>query len=458
MRALNIFIFFTVICCSACQKNWLNAKPDSQLVVLSTVSDYQTLMDNSQIYLNGSYASEMGGDNYYINPSYLATAVIQDIDFYTWAMNGYGSTHASDWTGAYEVIYGCNTALDGLNKVAKTTENAALWNQVYGTALFFRAYYYYSLAEEYTKPYDSLAAPTNPGVPLRLEADVTVSAGRGTIKQLYDQIFADLVTATSLLPNSQQAFLTRPNKVSGYALLARICLAVGNYASAGNYADSALQYQSTLLDYNSLPIPTSGTILSMPPFAQNPEVIFETNISAFLLFPGYGAIDTALYASYAPNDLRKQIFFNISVDSPLISFIGSYDGVISVFKFAAPAVDEMYLIRAECYARGGNVAMAMSDLNSLLVKRWKTGSFVPYTANSPDDALIQILKERRKELVMRGTRWADLRRLNTDPRFAVTIKRVVNGQTYILVPNSNAYAWPIPDDEILYSGIPQNPK
>jgi len=68
------------------------------------------------------------------------------------------------------------------------------------------------------------------------------------------------------------------------------------------------------------------------------------------------------------------------------------------------------------------------------------------------------LKERRKELLFRGLRWTDLRRLNLDPRFAVTLARNVSGQIYSLPPEDPRYAWPIPDDEIQASGIPQNPR
>jgi hypothetical protein len=136
--------------------------------------------------------------------------------------------------------------------------------------------------------------------------------------------------------------------------------------------------------------------------------------------------------------------------------MGTYGGYNVNTLFTFPAVDELYLIKSECEARLGNVSMAMTDLNTLLVTRWKTGTFIPFTAANADDALPVILTERRKELVMRGVRWTDLRRLNTDARFASTITHVYNGQVYLLPPNDPKYVWPIPDDEILYSGIPQN--
>jgi hypothetical protein len=75
-----------------------------------------------------------------------------------------------------------------------------------------------------------------------------------------------------------------------------------------------------------------------------------------------------------------------------------------------------------------------------------------------EDALRKVLLERRKELVFRAIRWTDLRRLNKDPRFATTLRRVVLGQEYLLPPNDNRYVYPIPTNEIEASGVPQNPR
>ncbi|HTM98670.1 MAG TPA: RagB/SusD family nutrient uptake outer membrane protein, partial [Pedobacter sp.] len=88
--------------------------------------------------------------------------------------------------------------------------------------------------------------------------------------------------------------------------------------------------------------------------------------------------------------------------------------------------------------------------------RYKTGTYLPYTIGNTINVLALILAERRKELICRGTRWMDLKRLNLEPANATTLTRNVNGLTYTLLPNSKRYALPIPDEEILISGLPQN--
>jgi hypothetical protein len=127
-----------------------------------------------------------------------------------------------------------------------------------------------------------------------------------------------------------------------------------------------------------------------------------------------------------------------------------------VALFSGLATDELYLVRAECAARNGNTAAALGDLNALLSKRWKTGTYVPLSAGSAEAALNLIITERRKELAGRLIRWSDLKRLRSDSRFAVTLSRKINGQVFSLTPDSRRYAYPIPFDETSASAIQQN--
>jgi hypothetical protein len=138
-----------------------------------------------------------------------------------------------------------------------------------------------------------------------------------------------------------------------------------------------------------------------------------------------------------------------------IGFKGSYSNYEG--EFSGIATDELYLNRAECFARAGNITNALNDLNTLLIKRYKTGSFVSLTALTASAALVLVLQERRKELVIRFTRWMDIKRLNKEGA-GITIRRLVHGQLYSLSPNDLRYALPIPEDVIALSGIQQNPR
>src|SRR5690606_12084108 len=116
---------------------------------------------------------------------------------------------------------------------------------------------------------------------------------------------------------------------------------------------------------------------------------------------------------------------------------------------------EIYLIKAECEARVGNIATALKTINELLKNRYD-GTFTPFSSDDNEAVLRFVLNERRKELIWRGLRWSDLRRLNKDIRFAKTISRDVDGTTYTLEPGSPKYVLPIPNSVILNNDMQQN--
>jgi len=187
----------------------------------------------------------------------------------------------------------------------------------------------------------------------------------------------------------------------------------------------------------------------------NKETIFYSEMNYYYPFfsPRFNAlVDTSLYALYSFNDLRR-IYYYFSKDS-YHSFKGAYSQQDHL-QFSGITTDEMYITRAECYARMGFTTEALNDLNALLATRWKTGTFAPFTVSTPAEALDLILEERRKELVFRGLRWMDIKRLNKEGR-NIVLKRFINNQWYELEPNSYKYALPLPPHIINLTGIAQN--
>jgi hypothetical protein len=204
---------------------------------------------------------------------------------------------------------------------------------------------------------------------------------------------------------------------------------------------------SALQNFNDL-------TLKLPLYSSfSPEDIYHTTFNGYTTLVT-GLVDTNLYNSYNANDLRLKFYFYY--DGGEGGYIGLYHRDFKRNYYDGIATNEIFLTRAECYARGGYVTAALSDLNTLLANRFVTGTYVPYSTSNADSALAIILIERRKELWLTGVRWTDLRRLNKDPRFAVTLSRILNGITYTLPPNDPRYALPIPDNEIELSGIQQN--
>lgn len=448
---------------SSCKKHFLDAKPDNSLVVPASLTDLQALLDDDRI-MNGSTNENIGGpnpallieggDDYYITEERYESCSPFSRNVYVWAKeNTYaGEVNILDWSSPYRAIYYSNIALDGLQKTERNTKNGEAYDNIRGSALFYRAHTLYQLAQAFAPPYDKTKASNEWGLPLRLTSDVSEITGRSTVEQTYNRIITDLKEAAPLLP-VVPLYKTRPSKPAVFALLARVYQTMEDYSNALLYADSCLQLYAELIDYNTL---DAAATYPVPLF--NREVIFASVIQDYpteLYYSSRAVMDSVLYASYDTSDLRKAVFFFEKGNPLQFYFKGSYDG--SGYPFMGIATDEVYCIRAECLARKGATGESLSVLNALLEKRYRNGSFTPVSAATPGEALEKILTERRKELVMRGLRWTDLRRLNKDPRFAKTLTRKINGQTFTLAPNDLRYTWPIPEQVIsLNPGMPQN--
>jgi len=444
-----IIIMILFIITSSCKK-FLDQKPDQKLAVPSTLYDLQTLLDNYSVLPLDPASDEVSADNYYLTTTtWQSLSLETDRRMYTWEKDNIFQPVSGDWVTVYRKIYYYNTVLDYLQKIPVTTSNAAEWNHIKGQALMLRAKSFLQAAVIWSLAYDPATAAADLGIPLKLKADLNEVSVRSSVEQTYEQVIGDLKASVPLLP-PKAIHVVRASRSAAYAFLARTYLAMRDYANAGRYADSCLQISNTLLNYNTLS--TTATY----PFSQyNTEVLFQSAQLPPILANTRAKIDSALYASYAANDCRKTIFFKANTDGTW-GFKGSYDGSGGGLHTGI-ATDEVYLMRAECFARAGNTAAALTDLNTLLQMRMKTGTFIPVTAGSPGQALFIILQERRKELLMRCTRWMDIKRLNKEGA-GITLKRIVNNQVYTLPPNDLRYALAIPEYIIDITGMPQNPR
>lgn len=452
MKFYYYFFFLAISLLTASCQDFLAVKPDKQQAIpAEKLENLQLLLDNTGV-MNSGYpsAGEIASDNFYIiSEDWNALSEQISRNGYMWEEDVFNESDRNAWTLPYQVVFYSNLVLEGTKKIEpEDARTQIMWNNVRGSALFFRAQAFYQLLQIFAIPFDPSTANDNPGIVLRLVSDVNAKSTRATVLESYDQVVKDLQEALPLLPGNP-AYKTRPSRPAALALLARTYLCMENYELALKYADECLAQYNTLLDYNELNTDSSNPV---PRF--NDEVIFHCNLTfrRALRYP-VCKVDTLLYNSYASSDLRKNIFFRANAEDD-IAFKGSYYG--SSILFGGIATDEIYLIRSECYARKGELGKAMKDLNTLLENRHEDGSYAPRIANSQMEALNIILDERRKELVFRGLRWTDLRRLNKDQRFSKTLVRIIDDKKLTLSPNDAQYVFRLPFKVIESSGMEQN--
>lgn len=446
-------VFVVLLSCN--KGTFLDKKPNTNLVVPATLTDFQALLDNGLVMDFTPVLGELSADNFYVPYSFWQTINTLEHSAYIWSKDIYGGQgQVQDWDNSYSQVFYANVVLAGLPAVPVNDGNQQQWNALKGAALFIRSYAFFNVAQLFAPAYDSLSGVSDLGIPLRLEPNINIVSTRSTVQQTYSQILADLKDACNLLPDAiPYANRNRPSRPAAMALLARVFLSMRAYHQAGLYADSCLHLYNTLIDFNKV---DTGYF----PFTNlNAETMYQSSFLQYTqvlagAFSPYCIVDSGLYRSYNANDLRRKIFYRINSNNDP-NGKENYSG--GQFPFSGLATDEVYLISAESAARAGNTGTALSDLNMLLTNRWVKGTFNPITQSSPTALLDTVLVERRKELAFRGLRWTDLRRLNKEGA-RDTLRRVLNGTTYQLLPNDPLYVLPIPPDVISLSGIQQNPR
>jgi tetratricopeptide (TPR) repeat protein len=453
----SVLFFLIAIQVSSCKK-FLDKKPDNSLNVPKTVTDLQALLDDAFSMNTGLTPcfGEASADDYYLLQNDYDTRLTVEQNFYKWIPTEY--FFPNDWSKSYIPVYNSNYCLEMLSKIPVSTQNQEQWENVKGSALFYRAYSFLNLTWTFAKAYDENFSNSDLGIALRSSSDFNEPSTRASVKESYEKVISDTKESIRYLPVSAITPY-RPSKIAAYGLLARAYLSMRKYDSALAYSNLALQVKSDLIDFKNSSDPdlvVAFTSNSSPFRLFNRETIFysEMNNSISTIATARGKINASLYASYGSTDLRRTAFFRSSSGQ---RFKGNYTSNSGIF-FTGIATDEMFLIKAECLARRngpGDKELAMDNLNALLSKR-HSAAFSYLSATDSTDAVNKVLLERRKELLMRGLRWIDIKRLNKEvPNIILT--RSVGSQTYTLEPNANYYALPLPADIIAISSMTQNP-
>ncbi|WP_339880576.1 RagB/SusD family nutrient uptake outer membrane protein [uncultured Algoriphagus sp.] len=447
MKKYSILLLtvFSGMFCSC--DSYLDPKPDQSLLVPRTLEDVQYLLDNNVVFNFQGFIPLLAADEFSMTEEAFNGASVTEQGAYTWSEDLFPTGTSTDWNYPYEAVFYSNVALDALGKY--TGEKDQQYYELEGAALFYRSMAYYELLQTFAPAYQLEGGNEQLlGIVLRNDPDINLPSERATLEDSYIRVIQDLETALNLLPDYVE-YKTRPNKAAAASLLARVQLSVFNYAEAARSAEAALGLYTERMDFNDI---DSGTSRPFPLF--NSETIYYTQLqSTSVMFSQLFTVDNGLIESYDSADLRLRYYFQTNADENH-RMTGHHTG--SSTFFGGLTVGENLLIASESNLRLGNEGKAKSWLGELLSLRYEDDSYREILDLEGEELLARILLERRKELVGRGTRWTDLRRLNQEAEWEKTIKRDLGGEIYQLTPMSPAYVFPIPDQEILRSGIVQN--
>lgn len=445
MKTINTVLQVAMIMLLLNCNRFLDEKSDSSLATAETLADNQALLDDYATLASNSTSGEIAAEDVFVTDADFNTMYDEAMKrLYTWQPSYVSLPTGSDWENCFRRIKIYNTVLFNLGHYEiGNSEN------VEGQALLLRGAAYLEAAQIWCLAYDKNTAETKLGLPLRLDPDMNIPSVRSTLQETYSQILADLHRAAILLPVNQLA-VSRPSKITALAYLSRVYLYMGDYTNALKHGKEALSYHDGLMNFNTL-----NPASAYPIKNKNVEVLLPTLMSySPFLATTKAKINYDLYHSYDINDLRKTIFFKPLATGEIL-FKGNYSG--STTRMTCIATDEVYLNVAEAQAYLDDKTSAMHTLNDLLRTRWKSETFIELSASSGAQALQIIRAERRKELLFRGLRWADLKRYNREGA-NISLSKTISGQLFTLPPNDLRYAIAIPEDIIKMTGMPQNPR
>jgi hypothetical protein len=243
-------------------------------------------------------------------------------------------------------------------------------------------------------------------IPIRIKPTIgtkDLDVPRDAVSKVYDQIIADLTFAEENLDNS--SLKVRVSKYAATALLARVYLYKGDYASAKTKASDVIDHGDySIINYNEVFTDQSDESIFEIDFTNlNRNRIAEYNFPKSLNGRREVAPSADLIKAYEAGDLRFTT--SIAYDGTL-PYANKYhdlsvgaDNVI-VLRFA-----EMYLIRAEAEAKlNGDVSAIQDDIDVIRDR----ADLSSVTAAAYADLLKIIEKERRTEFAFEGHRWFDL--------------------------------------------------
>lgn len=480
-RKMAILAMATTLIFSSCQKDLIDLTPEFTLDAENNPSN----MTQIEHILNGAYAGLRAADYYGSGSgtgsvSALMPDVMSDNLFETnqslansrpmsqlvFQINEDQITRF--YNAGYKVISSTNIILQNIDKFANA-DNEGQVNRIKGQALALRALAHFDMFKYFAENYDRNSTTTlalNYGKEFKV--DVSIKPSRLNNKLFYDELLADLNAAQNFLGDVDNAnyYITglvkpRLSLAAVHLLKARVYLYAQMYpeaiasATAGIALAPALVSSQTAFSgmYNQT---AAGEIIWNVQFDANQGgptllVYFATQQSSYFRPALEIATVSGTTGLIRSNDIRHAAYFaNIRPISALPQALAliKYRGKSALSNananFIAMKTAELYLIRAEAYAKGSPAqeGLAMADLNA--VRTARIAGYVNETLAGAD-LVDAIANERRREFVGEGHRFFDLKRTTRTLQRGSTCNEpsVSPITTCSLAPTAREWSFPI---------------
>lgn len=333
------------------------------------------------------------------------------------------------WKRAHEIILNTCEIIDHGPKILKDYPGQkASINADLAQAYFVRAFTTLELSLVYGQTYTYTPDGSHLGGTLITTfPSLSSQIVRRTVKDIYSQVIADLNTAISLWgDNSTPDDIHYASGDAAKALLSRIYLYMADYDTALSYADGLLSTISYALTPND-----KYFQMFCDPSYDGSEVILRLN--GLDLSKNLGSMYDAQNTKIYPSEKLKSLFSiapegHEDIRNSLLTYSDNtiYKGN-TCMKYSVPGEElsdrerhydpilfrssELYLIRAECLCKKGELADAAKDISLLRSRAYGIPVEEVSVEYSTQDELDQIImQERCKELYLEGHRLFDITR------------------------------------------------
>lgn len=322
------------------------------------------------------------------------------------------------WGYGYYVISAVNNVMENLEGKETPDVTAQDINNLKAECLFLRALSHFDLVRTYAQPYCFTTDASHLGVPVVLATDPAGKPARNTVKEVYDQVIADLLEAEQVIdPDYVRADVTDKKGVvtleAIQALLSRVYLYCEQWQNAADYAAKVIDSKKFSLWTASevenaacyaVDVPTDGEVIfEVYGSKSNSYDAYRDGLSPMCGPDGYGdaGASTDLKNLYEESDVRGTLFQEKDGVLWTAKYVGKGLATPDLTNTIVIRLSEMYLNIAEATLNGATGHDGVAALKTIAENR----------GASPQNVTSEgVFLERQKELAWEGHLWFDLGR------------------------------------------------
>jgi len=445
--------------------NGLEYATNGSYAIMKDILEYNGQQDVRNVYVRHfNQMAEYPGDNVTLSGSttdHLFQAATMD-HFPTM----FNSTYL--WYIGYKIINSSNQIIE-----AEVEGKSDANDHLIGENYFLRGMAQFDLLRFFARPYTH--GRDNEGIILRTSSSEGDAKTRSSVGECYDQVVADLEKAAQLMKSSSNRGIQFASQEAAWGLLSRVYLYMEENSKAIEYATKVIQSPRFSLE------PRENYVNSFwnTPSSKESILIIKHQLADD---KGFGAIGSMylsdrgvgwgeVYASESfrtlitqhPEDVRNDLIkpdlasdgitvkTRNGIPKYYITKFSYQDNYVSLNSPHVLRLAEMYLNRAEAYAKLSESQKALDDANVIRSRAGLSGDDL-YSLSDLQGAstvLDAVLQERRLELAYEGHRAFDVYRNKKSMDRSFPGVHLPQGQNTLIIDHDNPrIIYFIPQDEL----------